>query len=84
MIRQWRQRRADRLDDKAVLVTALLAHVGPLTATGLQRYVRGSFVGLYRVLERLEGCGRVESDWIDGPYPRRRVYRLAVTEESAR
>lgn len=32
---------------------------------------------LYPALARLEGTGRIKSDWQDGPYPRRRLYRLA-------
>lgn len=31
---------------------------------------------LYVALARLEGTGRIASDWADGPHPRRRLYRL--------
>lgn len=34
------------------------------------------------VLARLEGSGRVVSDWVDGPFPRRRVYRVVDAEVS--
>ncbi len=77
MIAWWRQRLAARADDRAVLVTALLDHLGPMTVPELQRYAGGSLAGLYPVLLRLEGAGRVAADWVDGPYPRRRVYQLA-------
>lgn len=76
MIGRWREARARRRDDQAVMVTALLNHIGPTTTTQIQRYVRGSFADLYLVLIRLEGSGRVESYWADGQYPRQRVYRF--------
>lgn len=77
MIGRWRAARARRRDDKAVVVTAVLAYVGPLTVTRLRMYVGGSFGSLYSVLISLEGCGRIESEWQDptGPYPRRRIYQ---------
>ena len=78
MIIRWKARRAMRRTDKAVVVTALLAYVGPLTFTRLQQYIGGSVSDLMTVLIRLEGCGRVESDWIDGPHPRQRLYRIGA------
>lgn len=73
---RWQQWRWTRQERKAVLVTALLDHLGPLTFSGLWRYIRGSSGSLYLVLERLEQSGRIEADWLAGPYPRRRLYRL--------
>jgi hypothetical protein len=32
---------------------------------------------MHVALARLEGTGRIVSDWEDGPHPRRRLYRLA-------
>lgn len=83
MIRRWRKAHARRLDDKAVMVTALLAHLGPLTHGGLWRYVRGSAVDLFQVLVRLEECGRIESEWVDRPHPRRHLYRIHDTRRMA-
>lgn len=77
MITWWRTIVEQRRADRAVLVVALLEHVGPLTHSRLRQYLGGSDVALQSVLTRLEGCGRIESEWIDGPRPRHRIYRAA-------
>lgn len=33
-------------------------------------------VGIYTALFRLERQGKLRSAWVDGPYPRRRLYHL--------
>lgn len=33
-------------------------------------------LGLYPALFRLERHGKLKSAWVDGPYPRRRLYHL--------
>jgi hypothetical protein len=42
---------------------------------------RMSSGSLYTTLYRLESEGRVESRWIEGPYPRTRVYRARRYDE---
>lgn len=39
---------------------------------------------LYAALAELETCGEVVSRWVEGPYPRRRLYRLADQEGADR
>jgi DNA-binding transcriptional regulator PaaX len=36
-----------------------------------------SFGSIHVHLMRLENAGKIRGSWIDGPYPRRRIYHLA-------
>lgn len=38
---------------------------------------------LYPALARMEADGRLKSAWVDGPYPRRRLYHLGSRLASA-
>lgn len=48
----------------------------------MRRVGRFDRLNLYVVLERLEANGQVTARWLDGPYPRRRVYRRATIHAS--
>jgi DNA-binding PadR family transcriptional regulator len=50
---------------------------GPLNGGEIQKRTGVWTIELYPTLMRLERSGAVTSDWALGPYPRRRVYRLA-------
>lgn len=63
-----------RIQAELIVIGALFD--GRLTGQALMR-VTGLRPGrLYSTLERLDDECRIVSDWIDGPYPRRLVYRL--------
>jgi DNA-binding PadR family transcriptional regulator len=75
---QRRRRQAE------LLVIGALAEIQPGTLSGypLMKATGLSSGRLYEALTRLEGAGRITSQWADMPYPRRRLYRLAAgTEE---
>lgn len=76
VVQRLRDARQRREDDRMVVVSALLSWLGPSTATELRRYTGGRYTALASTLNRLTGCGAVEAEWIDGPYPRQRAYRL--------
>lgn len=63
-------------------IQAELMIIGALTEGELPGFTLHKRTGLdpgrmHVALARLEGTGRIISDWQDGPYPRRRLYRLA-------
>lgn len=71
---EWRQKR--RAEVRARVTDFLRAKPG---ATGYQ-LMRGAHLSgprLYVALGEMESAGEVTSCWQDGPYPRRRLYRLA-------
>jgi DNA-binding PadR family transcriptional regulator len=70
-------RRAARRADDERRVLAAIAMLRPSQASGypISRLAHMGVGKVYAVLARLERSGRVASDWADGPYPRRRLYR---------
>jgi DNA-binding PadR family transcriptional regulator len=69
------RKRRDRLD--AAIVQRLSSRPG-LSLNGYEIcLLLGRRVGtIHAALERLENQGRITSRWVDGPYPRRRVYYI--------
>lgn len=71
------RRRTRREARQAVVLGQLLLH-GEQTVNAIQRRTLGmSLVQVFNALQELETQGRVASRWAIGPYPRRRVYRIA-------
>lgn len=71
---RWRNNRRTR-HETAVL--AAIAKLRPEEASGWPiGLLAGLGGGVYGVLARLEARGVVTSEWREGPYPRRRVYRI--------
>jgi DNA-binding PadR family transcriptional regulator len=63
-------------------IQAELMIIGALTEGEHSGFMLAQRTGLnpgrvYVALARLEGTGRIKSDWEQGTYPRRRFYRLA-------
>ena len=79
MIRAWIQRRRRR---EELLVLGALTYIRPteLSALPLGQATRLGPGRVHAVLARLERAGFVSSRWVDGPHPRRRIYRLTETE----
>ena len=75
--RWWRARRARRRWIEEALVAAALRERPDLSGWPLMERTGLRGAGIYAVLARMESDGRVTSRWADGPYPRRRLYRLA-------
>jgi DNA-binding transcriptional ArsR family regulator len=73
----WRARRAIRRARDEALVAGVLWHTPDLPGWSLIRDTGLSPGRVYVALARLEGDGRVTARRADGPYPRRRLYRLA-------
>ncbi len=76
-IRAWLKRRRDR--DQVVIMALLM--VRNIQSPGrayfgydLWRHSGLSASRMYEALAQLEGRGEVESQFVDGPYPRRRAY----------
>lgn len=62
-------------------VLEMLGRYPDLNAGPLARLCRLGDARVFAVLWRLERDGRVTSAWEDGPYPRRRLYRVAAGSE---
>lgn len=75
MFDNWRVQRRRAQEERVIRAIGMLrpskASAFPISL--LARMGPGS---AHPVLARLEGAGRVVSEWVDGPYPRRRVYRV--------
>jgi hypothetical protein len=69
----WFSKRRDRLD-AAVLkcLTDRVSDLAPIVICATTGY---GYAAVYSSLARLEQQNRVTSRWVDGPYPRSRVYR---------
>lgn len=50
---------------------------GPLDGAQIQKLTGLWTIELYPTLVRMEQSGALEGDWVDGDYPRRRVYWAA-------
>jgi DNA-binding PadR family transcriptional regulator len=73
------QRRREQAESRIIVALAVGEQFGyPLMRTTGLRPGR-----LYPALVRLESTGRIISGWIEGPYPRRRFYRLTELEEGS-
>lgn len=48
----------------------------PLSGYEIAMITRCRAWALYPALRALEESGAIESEWIEGPYPRRRAYRV--------
>ncbi len=72
---------ARRARRETVVLALLTYRPGGWTVNQLQAHCGGMFVNLYVILLRLEESGRVRSWWVDGPYPRRRLYDVAEAPE---
>lgn len=67
----------DRAEEQAVI--RAIGMLRPSQASAYPPIGRLAGLGpgkVHVVLARLEGSGRVTSDWADGPHPRRRLYRV--------
>ena len=62
-------------------ILTLLAHSAPLSAATIGMICKVTW-RLYPVLARLEAEKRISSEWKAGPYPRRRLYRLASKNQT--
>jgi DNA-binding PadR family transcriptional regulator len=76
---EWRQKR--RADARARVITCLRVKSG-LSGYQLMKdtHLRGA--RLYVALGELERDGEITGRWVDGPYPRRRLYQLAERRKS--
>lgn len=63
-----------------LMVFAALLRQGEVTTTQVAECTQLSPNRAWFALQALEGAGRVTSRWQDGPYPRRRLYRLAYAK----
>jgi DNA-binding PadR family transcriptional regulator len=52
---------------------------GPLSGRALADFAELSAGQFYPAIMKMEAAGIVASEWEDGPYPRRRIYRLPTT-----
>lgn len=75
-----RARRASRRTREERLVIDVLRRTPDLSGWPLAQASGLGAGQIYVVLARLERDGRVVSRWQDGPYPRRRLYRLAEND----
>ena len=81
-MRTFAQWQADRRRSDEAAVLRAIQMLRPSHASGWPIW-RLAGIGLgrtYGALARLEASGRVESEWADGPHPRRRLYRVASSE----
>jgi DNA-binding PadR family transcriptional regulator len=76
----WRARRERRHWIAEALITTALREEPDSSGYPLMRRTGLSSGRLYVALARLEAAGRITARWADGPYPRRRLYRLAEKE----
>jgi hypothetical protein len=74
----WRARRKVRLARHEALIAGVLLYTPDLSGWPLMQRTGLNAAQLYTALQRMELDGRVESRWADGPFPRRRLYRLAA------
>lgn len=74
-----RHRSAARRQRDEAVVAGVLLRQGAMSAWPLTQATGLRTMRVYAALARLERDGTVVSDWEDGPYPRRRLYRLAGT-----
>jgi DNA-binding transcriptional regulator PaaX len=81
IVKWWRSRRELRSARHEYLAIGALYANGELAGWPLIRATGLGSGALYVALIRLERDGVVASRWLDGPQPRRRVYRL--TERGA-
>jgi DNA-binding PadR family transcriptional regulator len=80
---RWERRQARRRWVAETLILAALREQPGLSGWPLMERTGMSGGRVYATLARLERDGAVTSGWIDGPYPRRRLYRLAEIEETS-
>ncbi len=79
MIRKWWNRRRTRRRWVAeTLILAALREQPGLSGWPLMERTGLSGGEVHATLARLERNGAVTSDWVDGPYPRRRAYHASA------
>lgn len=62
-------------------VLGALTRHGELTGLQLYEITRAWLALLYPVLSKLERNGEIIGEWVEGPYPHSRRYRLVVQEK---
>lgn len=70
----------DRAEEQAVIKAIGMLRPSQASGYPISRLANMGSGKVYVVLARLEASGRVRSEWVDGPRPRRRVYRVGEAE----
>jgi hypothetical protein len=78
-----RRRAGRRAERRRYAILGALAEHGPTGALELCRLLRRPAGTLYPDLSALEADRRVVGEWLTGPWPRRRLYRLPTVDERA-
>lgn len=73
-------RRLSHAEKERRILAALLDE--PMSGRLLAEFAGLSVAQFYPAISRMEAEGKVVSAWADGPYPRRRIYRLPAKERS--
>lgn len=78
-LHDWRTKRR-REDERKVLNALGMLRPSRASAWPISRLALMNMNQAFVVLARLEGRGTVTSEWVEGPHPRRHVYRVAKAE----